>query len=179
MVGKKIIRCVPTLLVIVAGIVLIGFLLSGLPDIRPTVKRSECGKHLHTLYDALSAYIAANGDVPHDDNGRTSVQPLIGPDALDSHRLSPSVLKCPAVDNSDGFDYIVNPALSASDFGGGSRTIVVCDRPKNHAECMLILLGDGSVRTCTAPPDQREKLAKAVQSGDKDARTYDDPYDTR
>jgi hypothetical protein len=170
-------RAIPILLAVIAGVVVLGFLLvSASTDIRPTVKRAECQKHLRTLYDALVAYIAANGDVPRD-NGKASVQSLASPDESENYRINASVLKCPAVEASDGFDYIVNPNLSALDFALNSRTIVVCDRAGNHAEAMLVLLGDGSVRFCTAPLDQREKLAKAIQSGGKDACTYDDAYE--
>jgi hypothetical protein len=155
------------------------WLASQMGSARPTFMRAECDAHLHTLYHALAAYVTAKGDVPRDDNGKASVQSLTAPDAPENYRVNANVLKCPAAGGSDGFDYIVNPNLSALDFAPDSRTIVACDRPANHAEAMLILLGDGSVRFCTAPRGQREKLAKAVQSGDEEARTYDDPYEPR
>src|SRR5262245_8532012 len=137
-------RAIPALLAAVVGILLLGFLMvSGCPSARPTAKRVECQAHLHTLYAAFVAYIAANGDVPRDDAGKASVQSLTAPDAPENYRVNATVLKCPAVDGSDGFDYVVNPNLSALDFAPHSRTIVACDRPANHAEAMLIRLGDG------------------------------------
>ena len=168
-------RAILILVAVIAGFGLLFVLLRGLDDIRPSVQREECRQHLRTLYDAIDKYVSANGNLPRDQNGQVSLALFAAQEMPVEYRVNREVLKCPAINRATGIDYFCNPELSAADFFPHSHTVIACDRPENHPDFMLMLLGDGSVRFFIAPLENREKWTQLFLSGDQESRKFYDP----
>lgn len=153
---------------ITAIALLLLFLAHGCANVTPSAQREQCRQNLKTLYTAIVRYISAKGDLPHDENGKVSLKKLAESDTSVEYRIDPALLKCPLTHR----DYLVNPELSAADFGDHSRTIVVCDEPANHEDSMLLLLGDGAVPNFTEPLRNRKEWAKSFLAGEEKSRTF-------
>lgn len=144
-------------------------------DVRSTAREAQCDSNLRTLYDALLKYVSLHGDVPRGKDGKASIDPLNDPKVQKEVGLGPSMLRCPADNDSSGPSYVLNPALTASDFGDDSTTIIACDRVPNHVGAStrnpvtVVLLGDGSRVRMDLPLKDQEEWRRLFLSGDKRA----------
>ena len=140
---------------------------------------------MRSFYAALLTYASLHGDLPCNDSGEVSIDPLTHAKTQREVGITSSTLICPADHHPAGPSYLLNPALSLSDFGRDSTTVVACDKPPNHSDTetgvsyhsdgtgfSLILIGDGTVRQMALPLKDRERWLRLFLAGDKRASNY-------
>ncbi len=146
-------------------------------DVRSEAKRMKCETNLRTLYSGLASYISLYSDLPRGRDGQVSIDSFTESRVQKKVGIDYSVLRCPADKNSARPSYVLNPALSVTDLGPNSATVIACDRVANHFGAQthngirLVLIGDGSTVRMDLPQKEQEEWYRLFLSGDNLACT--------